>query len=640
MRFPIAMGTDVMAALAPPEGTVLELTPMPGGARSPQVDWPAFATVRQGHVVVEKAPGGRFYGLVMLGTELGARLVGIENQELGQPTKFFRTSRVKVRLESPQGEPIPDMRIVAHNQGNNAIGKGATTDEKGEAILSDLFGGLLSIYAAPGGSWRSRTLLGSVDLKDGATEIVGVMQPPVEGTLAFVVDGLAQLPPDYRIQGELKVLGEDPARGFVRFRAYPKTAEGGVDLGLRLPHEYLVQKRELTSLELEQAHPIPVAISRAGILSVTLTGDLPPRSRVVLDRRGADGAWNYVRHSDQERPSGEDGAFVFGRLEPGQYRARHSQSGFVTPVATFADGGETQDVLLNLEARQLVRGTVHAPEGARLSLARIRVEGLEMDFVDLSSRRQDAYPKGSLPVLADGTFEFFLPEGATPTLRAWHPLLSPAPEGGEISLETPSASVQLQLVSGPTVSLPSKHLREDSHFRRGSRVLLLDPSVRADADPEDAAAHVVQPCPLVFAGGRVLFGGYVPGRYSLWIDPGDSLAPVILPDVELGEGETVLGDVDYSEGAQLRINVKVAPGASAPRIHPVARSMADFNGMPLYMRQLNSSGESEVVLSGLGRGRFSVGVRPVAELRSPQVKFDLTLQSGEERVLEVDLTGK
>ena len=57
-----------------------------------------------------------------------------------------------------------------------------------------------------------------------------------------------------------------------------------------------------------------------------------------------------------------------------------------------------------------------------------------------------------------------------------------------------------------------------------------------------------------------------------------------------------------SRGSSIRVKLKIKEGQSAPRIALFASSLEE----PRYTRYLNSWGQEEIVLRGLGRGRFSL----------------------------------
>ena len=115
-------------------------------------------------------------------------------------------------------------------------------------------------------------------------------------------------------------------------------------------------------------------------------------------------------------------------------------------------------------------------------------------------------------------------------------------------------------------------------------------------------------CPVTFTEpDRGQFDGYPTGTYSLWFDV-PPWAPFVMADTELEEeGTQWLGRIDSLAGARLRIRIQVAEGQAVPRIEVTATC----TGPPSYSRvgSLAAGGGDEVVVRGLGPGRFRVEIR-------------------------------
>jgi hypothetical protein len=109
-----------------------------------------------------------------------------------------------------------------------------------------------------------------------------------------------------------------------------------------------------------------------------------------------------------------------------------------------------------------------------------------------------------------------------------------------------------------------------------------------------------------------------------------------LPDVALGEARTDLGAPPFVVGSSLRVRSSAPAGASAPRIFLSATSDEHGpDGRPLYNRQLNSRGETEVVLGGLGAGTFQVMAGLIASPGGRPVR-SVTLDGTRDEVIEVE----
>ena len=86
------------------------------------------------------------------------------------------------------------------------------------------------------------------------------------------------------------------------------------------------------------------------------------------------------------------------------------------------------------------------------------------------------------------------------------------------------------------------------------------------------------------------------------MDAGQGFAPAVLRDAVFGEEGASLGPVTLSEGSRVRVRILVKEGQAVPRVS----LFATREGLPGYSRFMNSNGEAEAVLGGLGPGRFRI----------------------------------
>ena len=137
----------------------------------------------------------------------------------------------------------------------------------------------------------------------------------------------------------------------------------------------------------------------------------------------------------------------------------------------------------------------------------------------------------------------------------------------------------------------------------GPRVLLY----RGEPEGEPVSEHA-----LLWQGDLLVFGGWEPGTWTLWIDPGGARAPLVIRGAVLGGENVDLGEVDFPEGGRIRVRVLVREGTAAPRVSGwVQREAA-----PRYLRYADAgretdSGGVEVLVGGLGAGKFLLQVGPV-----------------------------
>ena len=73
-------------------------------------------------------------------------------------------------------------------------------------------------------------------------------------------------------------------------------------------------------------------------------------------------------------------------------------------------------------------------------------------------------------------------------------------------------------------------------------------------------------------------------------------------NVVIGAGTTKLNEPSFNMGCSVRVRVLVEENEAVPRIYVSAMRQEQ----PVYLRDINSRGEKDVVLSGLGAGSFEV----------------------------------
>jgi hypothetical protein len=204
-----------------------------------------------------------------------------------------------------------------------------------------------------------------------------------------------------------------------------------------------------------------------------------------------------------------------------------------------------------------------------------------------------------LQVRVNSDFKARVPGDRPVTLRVRHALLVPAADAGSATVTAPGASVVLKLVRGAEARFRVEG-QADPREARGlpgeSRILLF--AGKPEGEP-------VFTCPVTNAEGSSRIGGYRPGKYTLWCDLGRTAAPLVMEDVTLIDGVTDLGDLKLPEGAAVRVKIVTREGQQAPRVDVSATPIEK----PTYRRSGGSRGTAEVLLKGLGPGKFKVEVR-------------------------------
>lgn len=594
VRFPVAAGE----VPAPAAGTVVQLR---GAARSRygRDAGPSAGAMGQGEVVVEGLDGsGAFLAVAPDGSL--ARLWVKEGATAGAPTSFMKPRAIDVRVRNADGHPAPGARVSALDQGNNEVGAIVATDADGRARIEGLYPQLVSLWVAPPGARGIGSERASVDLEtgDGALEIT--LERQATFRMRVRIDGEPRLPADFRVgSGRLssRVLEEVPERGELRVGLDIGSEQEGEELRVFIRGRDSLAGSALVVPVLGGADPVvEIDLESPGRLWVDVRRPAGTPVELALEQwDGEAGAFAraFIPGAGQSMsvPNGVGNEFRIGGLKAGRYRAVETRSGTVSAAADVVAGAEPAHLVLALQAPQYVRGRVEVPAGTALDAVRVLVEGgaaprrSPMAWLDGGAPPEGAFVDGS------GKFEVPIPGDRPVVVRAWHPWLQPAAEGGSLATTDGRDGVVLRLAPGQELRLPAPALAAIPHLE-GVRVA----AWRTGSSGGERWLRGV------LENGVIRCGGLEPGQWSLWVDPQRVFAPLALGDVEVPAGVLELPAAVFPSGASLRVRILAGAGAAAPRIYVSAESEGD----PRYFRDVNSSGEAEVIVRGLGRDRFRV----------------------------------
>ncbi len=350
----------------------------------------------------------------------------------------------------------------------------------------------------------------------------------------------------------------------------------------------------------------------------------PERNRVsIAPERFDDSAGDFrpahdILHHGLNYPNGPDDSFVFSGLTPGRWRAVDEASGLASSEVELFPGEREGHVELDLESVTWVSGRVEVADPAELARVVVLVEGTDV----VRTPRwwlPGARPPGGAYV-NEGSFRVRVPGDRTVKLVPWHPWLVPATERGTIDVREGREGIVLRLVAGDEVRLPVPQLAS-SHHERSLRIGRYSGEARGE--------------PIEWRNAPIIDGiarfATLRGTWTLWIDAGESFAPLVLRNVA-AEGVTTLASAAFDRGSAVRVRLIVDGGEAAPRISVSAL----HTGVPAYFRRLNSGGESEVVLAGLGPGSFRVSASSITGSRTIPER-ELELDGRSEIALDFDL---
>lgn len=430
-----------------------------------------------------------------------------------------------------------------------------------------------------------------------------VLRPPVPLDVRVTVDGKPGLPEGLTlaVQGALPLGRTDDAdASTVRFLLRPASKEpvvrvygGGKGLQPANAASTADGSGRLTvDLDLHR-----VGAGGALVLKVIE----PPDGRFQWELRRIDGpggprvlfgsAW---RTFDTGQPEGTWENKRFPGLPAGRYEFR-TDCGLGTGEFTIAGEGDEFRATLDLSKSRRVTGRVEGPASSDLRRASVLVEG-----EGLGGQAQGGILMGGrvpgAPVGPDGTFSVRIPGDRPVRLRAWHPSLVPDPAGGTVEVQEAADGLVLRLVEGPHALFTLDPVRRDDIYRTQTEVRLF----RGEPAGEPLSTQVAEE-----VDGRFRIGGFPPEVLTLWIDAPGS-APKVLRGVRLFGGANDLGVLPMEEGATVRIDLTLGPGAAPPNLFVLAMS----EDGPPHSRGLNYYGKGEVLLRGLGPGRYRVTVHP------------------------------
>lgn len=603
----------------PAEGTPLELRVW---ANSGSALPAAAGVVRGGEVVVDADGVERFSCFACTPDGAMAMLRGsADGPEIGETT-FRRERTIEAAVRTADGAPARGHRILARDQGNNAMVPAVSVGEDGVAVIRGLYGWLAEVHVlAPGASEWGGTRIGSVDLEKGSGKLEFTLPGERRVLLRFDVDGRAALPTRFHVVGA-RIVEEDPRAG---------TATLAVVAGATGPQRLRVAADGYPPAGFEVApgdEPAEASVTlRRGatfVARVLLPSD--GRAQVSLQRWTASASrWDPAaggRGGPNGMPVDPSGAVRIEGVEAGRLRLFDGASR-VAGREIDVEAGATGDAgTFDLSKSGSVRGRVVVPDGATTTGAAVVVE-VDGAAAMGPSAAFDRF--GGSNVGRNGEFTVRVPGDRPVRLRVSHPTLRPAASGGVVGVVEPREGVELRLERGPVVTLRGREPIKAPGTYEPGRILVFS------GEPGATPAATLLPA---YEDGALRFAAPPPGRYTLWFDVAP-WAPLVLRDVVIGAEDLDLGTLAFPRGSSVRIRLLLKEGADAPRISAWSWPVEE----PRCSRGLNSNGEKECVLRGLGPGRHEVQTMLVMSDTQPARKHTVEVDGAEttEVVIEMDL---
>jgi hypothetical protein len=589
-RFPIVADE----APVPPDGAVVELHESERLFRGDQL---VTAKVERRELVITGAPQG-WHSVVAAAPDGSLAEFQFSSSQPERPTlRFKRPRKLELHVRHADGRSATDACVGI--QGMNVLPPPKRSDEQGRVVFEGMLARRVDVVAYRVGPTGNP--LATVDLREGDARVDVVMPERFEVTLAVTLDGRPGLPPTFRINSPLcfwKAEAEDPERGELRVSSLAGAQETKVEAWF-VAEMFLFVKLDVPIVRGATPPVVPVALVRGAHLRLDVKRGVEQKFKLRIQKQGDDGKFTNLeaQYRAVDRVNGPNGLFDFAPLEAGTWRVQDEVTRIATEPVALATG-EERTATLDISGAIVIHGRVSAPAGTDLRLARIVARG---EPAEAGTDRWSRTISPGTYVLEDGTFERTI-DGAQPFVRVWHPSLAPPPGDPYVEVRDPTQPVLLSLVDRPSLVFTlvrAGGATSVSDMNLSDRLAIaLD---REDGDP----AHVTRSATTTGAASEVVQLAELPtGRWTLFLDPGGEAAPLLRTGVEISEAGTDLGTLTLERGSVLR--VAIADGR-ANRSGPV-RARARHVGAPDYSRFWSRAASSELVLPGLGAGRFEVAL--------------------------------
>lgn len=563
IRLPIGGGE-----VRPEDGTELVVRERVGSGRR---IGDLAARVDGNEVVFANAAAEGFSCELLVPGQAVARAWYREGRDL-HPIEFQRPRTLTIRV-TEDGDPLTEGFVLARNLGNNPYGKPIALDTDGRARWTDLHGDqiALSWVEDPDARYGGHQL-GTADLREGDVELTVDIPAPRRRELLLEVDGRPGAP-DALEYGNVTVVECDAESGRVVVEFRPAARNGDWSVYV---HGGDVVPQSVPLPADGGTEPIVVRLETGGSVEATVRSSDSHRARLTFQRLQDDGTWRAQRSGTRGNPMGlqpdADGRIRAETLPAGSYRLIDSTSGLATEPANVAPGTTTELGVLDLTQVFRVQGTVVAPDGADLAAAWVEVASEADGTLIVGFQGRPGRVRGE-----EGRFSLTVPGPGT-ELVVRHPLLRAADDGGRVVVTGPEHQPELRLVHGPVVRIPVPPADEEP--ARGYR-----PAPQVLAFQGDLTSVPVLSCNPVQEHGSLHFGNLAPGTYTLFVDLGHGV-PVVLRDVEVGEGRTVLPPIDPGPGLAVHVRVQLPDGGAIPRNATVMVQRRPFHESgPLYSRR-------------------------------------------------------
>lgn len=578
----------------PADGTVVALRPR---SDSSGAGLPDQAKVERGELVIADAPK-EWHAVTATAPDGALASFGFNNPRSPQePVRFKKPRTLELHLRFADG------RAAARTRVQIGYGSGATdglqADDEGQAVRRGLLAWRVRVY--PEGAYSMLTPLAEADLREGDARLDVVVPERYEAVLAVTIDGRPGLPPTYRVgsnQLRWKIESEDPERGEVRTSSLAGATEATVEAWFAAA-SFLPAKLDVPVVRGGAPPVVPVALVRGATLRLDAKRAKEQKFGLWIQRQGDDGKFANLpeQFRAMDRLNGANGLFEFAPLAAGSWRVLDEVTQLASEPVVLATG-EERTASLDLSGAVVIRGRITVPAGTDFKDVRVVARGEPAEIAT------DRFARPTYPgtfVRPDFTFERTV-DGAKPFVRAWHPSLTPPPGDPFVEVRDATRPVELALVDRPALAFTV--VRTGGAITPSQWDLNEHLSITLEREDGDRARVTRSPATSGAATEVVHLSEIPAGRWTLRLDPGGDAAPVTRTGVEIAESGTDLGPLELGPGSVLRLQIADGRANRSGDLGVHARHV----GAPEYSRFLHRAAGPELLLPGLGPGKFEISI--------------------------------
>jgi len=278
-------------------------------------------------------------------------------------------------------------------------------------------------------------------------------------------------------------------------------------------------------------------------------------------------------------------------LVAGKYRVVEVYAAAVVARFDVSDDLAPSDVRVDLSQFGYATGKVVGPVGTSVS-------GTLLSVANAARTLSYGGVGEKCCVGAAGSFKLRVRGDSQTAVSVVHPLLRSAGGEGVIHVSGPSEGLVIRLERGPTATIrPSSPVEGTEDFCGVATVPVKLYVGEVDGKPA-YDLHAVR------TSEGLSFGGFAPGKYTLWVDA-SPFAAAVRHAVRLEAGHTDLGSLRLTAGESIRLNL-----ASQSREESVSVT-ATYEGLPRHRRSytVQLASEGGAVIRGLVPGEWSLVVK-------------------------------